>query len=54
MEERGEPRERTGGSASDEDVDPREKGKSKSKQADDAETDEQAEETFPASDAPSW
>ena len=47
-------RDRQAGTASDQDPDHTEKGKSKAKQSDEAETEEQAEDTFPASDAPAW
>ena len=54
MKERDEAADRAEGTASDEDPDSTEKGKSGAKQSDEAETDEQGEETFPASDAPAW
>ena len=54
VDERDQEPEGREGTASDEDPDRTEKGKSKAKQSDEAETDEQAEESFPASDAPAW
>lgn len=53
VEERDDER-RDEGSASDVDPDSTEKGKTKDDSDDQAEADEEAKESFPGSDAPSW
>ena len=53
-ERNGQDDKRDEGTASEKDPDPTEKGKSGDDSNDQAEADEEAKESFPGSDAPSW